>query len=248
MSNIFKHLLGLGLKSYASTEADPEKLAEAAEAVRSAAPKARAADAEPEVTVPTDDRRHADDRRKRMHDALDRMLDAGACEPGMEPEGSEGAMDRNHHADDTDMNELRSLLGDYFSEEEEEPQHVDDEESELPPPEEEETEPSGTEEVVGEDRAAAADARGGAMMALRAIRPFVARTKDQAMRRAFNTALATISKGSKATTGSYGSAANGARARDKKVEATRHRATANDAVDPIAKLQEAYRTAHKGGK
>lgn len=174
-----------------------------------------------------------------MHDALQRMLDGPGCE-----EGSEMAVDKGAH--DADMEALKGMLDQFFSEEEQEPEHAADEE-EAPEGEGpgEETEPDGEEEVT--DRARAAD---GAMTMLKVLRPFVARSKDSALHTAFNTALASVKKGSKASTGSYGGFAARARSRDAAPRKGTTARVADSAVkkDPMVILQESYNAAHKGGK
>jgi hypothetical protein len=236
-----RHLLGLGLKEYAK-DADPEDLAEAASQ----------AQVLPADDVHSDDRksddRKADDRkaddRKRFHDALDRALDRRSHDTG------DVADKGTDMADDTDLNELRSLLDSYFSEEQQEPEHAvaDQAEEEEPVDEEEEpaepaddlegqeTDPSGKEVVVGDskahDRAVAVD---GAMTILRAMRPIVARSKDRSVKQAFNTALDSINKRSRASISSYGKFARTATVRAKAADSKQ---PGQD--DRIARLQAAY--------
>jgi hypothetical protein len=240
-----RHLLGLGLKEYAK-DADPEDLAEAASQ----------AQVLPADDVRSDDRkaddRKADDRRaddrKRFHDALDRALDRRSHDTG---DVADKASDM---ADDADLNELRGLLDSYFSEEQQEPEHAAaDQEEDEPLNEEEpdeseepvddlegqETDPSGKEVVVGDkkahDRAVAID---GAMTVLRAMRPIVARSKDRGVKQAFNTALDSINKRSRASTSSYGKFARTAVVRAKAADA---RQPGQD--NRIASLQAAYNKA-----
>ncbi len=251
VSNLLQHILGLGLKSYAH-DAEPEKLAEAAEAIKAHQEPAGQTDDRYTKDRHADDRytkdRHADDRHHRMHDALDRLLD-----------------DR-HHGKDADLEALKALLQEFFTEEEEEPAHAAEDEVECDPTEleatlsggeaddaeeeeleeselhaeddvegpGEETEPSGKEVVVN-DRARAAD---GARAVLKMLRPVVARSGDSAVRQAFNTALSSVSRSSRVSHGSYGSFAGSARARDL---APKSRARGMDSgKDPLADLQRHY--------
>jgi uncharacterized protein len=138
VANILKHLLGLGFKQYA-TDAEPEKVAEAVEALAEDRNKARdnedPDDGVTEVTE-TQDRGKARDRkgkdveigevakardraRQKAHDDLDDMLDG------------------KKSANDADIKELKKLLDEFPMEEEDEPEHVDD------------ADPSELEEVLG---------------------------------------------------------------------------------------------------
>jgi hypothetical protein len=296
VSNIIKHLLGLGLKQYATTETDPEKLAEAAEALnqKPLSVRARAADAAEEEDEPVVDRRKGkdrkkgkddlgdepdediepvDDKRKKMHDALDAMLD--------------------RKGKDADMEELRSLLDEFLSEEETEPQHAAEEDAgdvgpleeviaeetdgeELCPEcgmtedaceceaDDEEEAPgeavveSGEEELEAEDRrkahdrGRASDAVAGSLATLKVLRPFVARSNDRALKNTFNNALSVATRRSVASMGGYGAFAGAARARDRAPKNDPRARAADSAVDPITdrnnKLQAAYDSALKGGK
>jgi hypothetical protein len=172
--------------------------------------------------------------------------------------GSEAAMD-------ADLDELKGLLGDFFTEEQAEPEHAGD--GELPPELEqaedleeegpgEETEPDGEEVEVGDrrkvgDRARAADRADGAMKVLQAIRPFVARSNDQAIRSAFNTALGSIKRTSRASSGNYGEFARTSRARDaagtKPARARAADASPAAKPDRLAALQEHYNANFKSG-
>jgi hypothetical protein len=216
-----------------------------------------------------------------MHDALDDLID------------QEEAGDKRHANDrkvtDADLEELKSLLGQFFSEEEKEPEHASDEdpEEEDEPvvdaapldevlgneePEAEDEDPEELEEEEGaedddlegeedlepvgdkrhaKDRARAAD---GAAAVLKMLRPVVARCKDSKVQDAFNSALSSVTRSSRASSGGYGSFAASSRARDSKLpRAPLNRAYAadsggNGADKRIADVQAAYDTAHKGGK
>lgn len=123
VTNILRHLLGLGLKAYAA-DADPEKLAEAAEAVKAKTaekdeappePKPKPAEEKPAVVAaekPKAEDLHADEYRGRMHAALDCMLNRRA----------KSAEDKSA-AEDVDLDELADLFDQFFEEESDEPEH-----------------------------------------------------------------------------------------------------------------------------
>jgi len=135
VTNLFKHLLGLGFKAYAAdAETSPEKLAEAAEAIKGA--KTAEKDAEPggevkppvevkkpaeEKPAPVEDKKPADDCRARYHAALDRMLDKHLA-----------AAEDKRKAEDVDLDELADLFDEFFEEEGEEAEHQEGAESEGP--------------------------------------------------------------------------------------------------------------------
>lgn len=241
------------------------------------------------------DDRHADDGRKRMHDALDKMMDA-------------------RKGKDADMEELASLLGEYLGEEAAEPEHAAADEVELNPSEleaaleDDESEPG--EEIIAsgeeaheedaaddgmscahcgtahdeeacpecgcrdkkggdsaddrhaDDRGKARDAKprekaravDGAAAVLKMIRPVVARTNDSAVRNAFNTALASVTKKSRvraADSGGKGYGKFSAAARSHGADGRRGRAADSDSgakKDPNAALQSFYDEQLKGGK
>lgn len=257
-----RHLLGRLLKAFA-VDAEPEEVAEAMEAMN-----------QPAADVSTTNNPAAMDAvakdaadRKRMHDALDRMLDkkrgmgdAGEVCPNCDTAPCVCAADARHTRDasDTDINELRGLLDQFFTEEQGEGEHAEDEAEGEPGPGAETEEGGEEEEVNGGDdhRARAADGASGAKAVLKALRPFVARTTDKAMKTAFNAALASVNSHSTPTrAASYGAFAGSAR--DRAAAGPRHRATRADAraadsatvtVDRNAKLQAAYNAALKEGK
>ena len=140
----------------------------------------------------------------------------------------------------------------------------------------EELEPSGEEELT-EDRAGAADAytvvgsgrgttasvaRRAAPMrerangvdavkaTLRMLRPYVARANDANLNKAFNTALGSVTKASRANNGGYGEFAGAARGgeRPRNPNPLLSRARAADGADSTAKLQKYYDERRKGGK
>ena len=217
------------------------------------------------------------DKRRKMHDALDKMLDEQGC-PGEDAE-----------ADDADLEELKKLLGEFFNEEEREPQHQTedadpseleevlgageepDAEDELEAEPGEELAPSGEaeleaddedpleeeeeeEEFVGDrahakDSAERARAIDSARATLKMLRPAVARCKDSAVKSAFNAAYATVTRSSRPSTGSYGSFSRTAQARDVAARQPGGRARAADkAEDSNKKMQEYYNKRVKEGK
>ena len=117
-----KHLIEMAR----ATDADPEKIMDAVESLPP--------EVEPEP-VESQDKKVKDDLppeleeeeqsedRKRMHDALDAMLD--------EPTARDSK--RRGRAKDADLEELKSLLSQFFSEEEAEPEHAADEPEEVDP-------------------------------------------------------------------------------------------------------------------
>ena len=273
VQNLLKHILGLGLKAYAA-DADPEKLAEAAEAVKEEkekqeAPLKPAQDTEPKPAEPKDPKdpkdpkpaaedAHADDRRAKLHSALDRMLDK------ITPVEAKPA-------EDVDIEELRDLLDQFFQEEEGEEEHQEGEGEGgggEPQPATEDvdfiTSKNGYEcpirgtkgysrSKAGEGRRRARDqfiqpldeptaknSVADALEVLNALRPVIARSNDANLRRAFNAQLGRFTRSSRSSSASYAGAA----------EASRTRAA--DAGDPEkqkhSKLQAAYDQARTGKK
>lgn len=128
---------------------------------------------------------------------------------------------------------------------------LDAEEGESPDPDsdddQEDVEPADDKRRA-KDRARAAD---GVTAVLKMLRPSIARTGDKAVQSAFNSALASVKRSSRPSTGSYGAFAGSARARDKaprNPNPDRARAGDSGKADPMTKLQEMYNSAHKGGK
>ncbi len=251
VKSTWKHLLGLGLMERArATDADPEELAEAAMEIGK----------HQEPPAQSEDSRAADDAAlldavRRVRDRKGTDADIAALKTLMGDYLSEEEEEPEHQADDVDTGELEETLGADRSRDEEpcetcgntgEDCLCTDEE---PAPGEQEAEPDGAERVA--DRARAADTVSGARAVLKALRPVMARTKDKAVQSAFNSALAAVTRSSRASSGEgYGGFARTARARDRAPRNPNpERARAADAVgDPIKKLQEAYDTARKGGK
>ncbi len=98
------------------------------------------------------------------------------------------------------------------------------------------------------DKARATD---GVKEVLKMLRPSIARSKDAVVRKAFDTAVKSVNKVSRASSGGgYGQFAGAARARDgapRNPNPERSRG-ADSGVDPIAKMQDFYNKAHKGVK
>jgi len=124
----------------------------------------------------------------------------------------------------------------------------DEEEGESPDPDlDDDQEDVEDKKGKAKDRA---QARDGVMATLRLLRPSIARSKDAAVHKAFNTALNSVKKTSRASNGGYGKFAQAARARD---GAPRNpnpdRVRAADGTAPaVNKLQAFYDNALKGGK
>jgi hypothetical protein len=102
------------------------------------------------------------------------------------------------------------------------------------------------------DKARAADAINATVATLRMLKPHVARVGDRGLSMTFNSALNSVTRASrpKTTTGGYGRFSQASRARD---NAPRNpnpnsRGRAADGADKMAKLQEMYNAANKGGK
>lgn len=225
-----KYILGLGLQAFAK-DADPEEVTKAAEALHPAhdaeeeheeerekkEDRAPVRD-EPEAkTEPEPEKSSTHDaHRKRLHDALDRMMDESQSEREEEK--------------DADLDELRKLLNEYFHEEEDEPEHEGDEAvdpvkdvemftdpqgyvhpirgtrgySKRKTTDEEPDEPAAKKSEEGEDAeivnpepVLAENERpqsqlDSAMDVLRAIRPAVARSRDKRIMLAFDQQLQKI--------------------------------------------------------
>jgi len=169
----------------------------------------------------------ANDRRARLHDTLDciidECMDRGTRDAEPEPE-PEPELVRDRRASDTDLAELQDLLGQYYDEEQTEPEHQGDEgvppelleagaqdrrngdSSELIEADDSEI---GDEEEE-EEPARAADSLRDLNMMRRAIR----RSGDQRAIDAFNAQIRRITRTSRPSTGSYGNFARSAAARD----------------------------------
>jgi hypothetical protein len=257
VSNILRHLLGLGLKAYAA-DAEPEKLAEAAEAIKEEEkaeekPPEKKAEEKPADDHKADDKR-VGDKRARFHALLDRMLDESEKK------------DDEEHAEDADMDELRELLEEFLDEEEGDPERGEEGEEGA----EGETLSADAEDIEGfQDENGFHPIRGSegykrgkagdpkkkrrahdrliepvsderpanqeptAREIIQALRPVVARSNDAGLRRAFNAQLGRFTRSSRASSGSYAgfSGATRQRAAD---ESSQHQPEHNQ------KLQTAY--------
>ena len=224
-----RRLFGLGLKALATdAETKPEDLAEAAEAFGKEKEKPKPAeDRRADDSHRADDRRaddrraddvrpHADDRRARMHAALDKMLAGERPEPEPIPAEREPVA-----AEDVDLEELRDLLSEFFEEEEAEPAHQEGAEGGPEP-----IEPEPVAADCGMPRKGRAgdqfiepidgpgsESAGDALDMLNALKPFVARTRDAALIRKFNGEMARFSRSAAPTNGGYGRFAEAARHR-----------------------------------
>lgn len=207
-------------------------------------------------------------------DALKTLLDEFLTEEEKEPEHAvaDNVEEEEVVEDEADPSELEAILEE--SEDEEacpECGEAHDDETECPGLEEVESGEEVLDEEGGSpdpdsddneedvepaaDRAKAADrkrAADSATAVLRMMRPFAARSTDKQFQRAFNRALDTVHKSSRTSNGSYGKFASAARARDnapRNPNPDRMRAGDSGAAgDRIAKLQEFYDSARKGGK
>ena len=213
----WKTIFGRGLQAMAKDEgADPEKLTEAVEEalehknaaappVKDAAPPAAPPVVE-ERRLPAAEDHRADDFRSRMHDALEEMLKGKERQP--------------EKAEDVDLDALKELLSQFFSEEEGEAAHQDaapeGEEGEILPVEEE-AEPLAADchaPARAADRFISESGRRPARGHddLDALRPFIAKCGDASLKRAFNQRVA-MRRTPGASGGSYGAFASAARAR-----------------------------------
>ena len=133
-NKLLRRLLGKEIIEMArAADADPEKVMEAAEALKEDPPPAEDKKAKDDVEVPgntgANEFQSEDAGRKRMHDALDRMLD------------EESAVMDKRKGKDADIDELKELLDQYRTEEKTEPEHAED----AP-----EADPADLEAVLGE--------------------------------------------------------------------------------------------------
>jgi len=221
--------------------------------------------------------RTQDTHRKKMHDALDKLLNEQGCAED----------DEEAEATDADLEELKKLLGEFFTEEEAEPAHQadadpseleevlgageePDAEDELEAEPGEELAPSGEAELEADDedpleeeeeavpvgdRARAKDsavrarAVDSARATLKMLRPAIARCNDSAVKKAFNSAYATVTRSSRASSGGYGQFSRTAQARDVAARQSGGRSRAADkAEDAIKKLNDYYAQRVKEGK
>jgi len=247
VKNKLLHTFGRGLRAMAADEAtDPEDLAEAAMEIS----KHQEPPAQSSVV---------DAERKTAHDAFERMMDGKATDADMETLGKWMKEEKEEPEHQTDTAELEQVLASDAGEKcadcgaVMDKDHVCDAESEDPQEAEEEEEEGEEErsETGVADRVRATDAVEGARAVLKVLRPTVARCKDTAVHNAFNAALRSVTRSSRASAGSYDRFGTVARARDGAKRApARARARAADAgaENPLEKLQKYYNDAHKGVK
>jgi hypothetical protein len=188
------------------------------------------------------------DHRSRMHAALDNMLDKHEKENGP----LEG--------EDADMEELKELMGKFLSEEAQEPEHSEDGQEPIEPvgemPEEEMMvandaaaellpviEKSKEKAVLMQAFDAAPDDEYGF---LKAIKPAIARSKDKAVRKAFDSALRKYTRTSRPANGGYGEFASAAAANDAARIAEAGRQQSPSKVQDCTKINEMYRNARNG--
>lgn len=157
-----------------------------------------------------DDRRaddsRATDRRSRMHAALDRMLGKHMDDNDPELQGIDPVEDpQETSVADADLEELRSLLGDYFEEEEHKPEHAHAADARTN---------DGSAQFIEEKQTANGidRARAAALDILLDLKPHVARVNDTRLTEAFNKIARTVKGTSKArtATGGYGTVARAA--------------------------------------
>ncbi len=265
-----KLIFGLGLKAYA-TDASPEDLAEAAEAVNKHGkdseekpeekPTEKPADKPAEKPAKdgngfkwgddkTNDTRSADEQehRTRMHAALDRLLDGGGVSPEADAvlpvEEGQGQAQGGVHAEDADVEELRNLLSEFFAEEAAEPEHAQDADGGA-----EHGQPGRARDEFVEPATAGQSPVivDGSLEALRRLRPFVARSKDAELRRTFNEMLAAHSRSSRPARPGTGYAGFAGASATRAVDSQQY---GEESTPPAHKrLQEAYdaqRTGKKG--
>jgi hypothetical protein len=267
VTNIVKHLLGLGLKAFAA-DAEPEKLAEAAEAVKS---MDKARDEDPEAKKKEEEERKAaadkaardaeseksekEKAEKDKKDAEERKKaedSQRAKDAESDPEGKWKRMHevldmcRDKKAMDADLEELKTLLGEFFTEEEEEPDHAGDRATDGEPVVRLKLrgadgfiEPIPLDDDPGVQEIAAADT----MRALSALKPLVARSNDRELKRAFNEQLGKLTRKAGSSAGTYADFADTSRNRGR---------SGDSAEDPEEarnrKLQKAYDQRRTGKK
>jgi len=215
-----KKIMALGLKAFSQTET-PENIALAMDELGSTetttAPAASTATAVVKAPAATTAKTTASDeetvpgadRRKRLHDALDRRLD------------EEESNELEQEAMDTESRkELRELMADEDCNDEEEEPDGEDEEKEEEEGEGEDEVPdgTGTPEIPAAERTHASvpeatDAafRSGAVSVLKVLKPLIAKSSDKKLKAAFDTAIKTVAGHTRQKkTGNYGKFARAA--------------------------------------
>jgi hypothetical protein len=200
------------------------------------------------------------DHRKRMHDAFDKLYDAH--------EQKHGPLE----GEDADVEELKDLVSQFLSEEAEEPEHQEDDVD--PEPGTELLEPVGeadvtpTEEIpMANDAAAAllpvieksrekkalmrafdmAPIDSGEVKFLNAIKPAIARSRDLAVRRAYDAEVRRLLRTSRTAVGSYSDFGRAATARDTAAITSAGRGV-NGPTRDFSKIQKIYNDARNGIK
>ena len=195
-----------------------------------------------------DEPEHAKDRKSKDDD--DDMgaedVDTEELEKTLKGEDAEDCPDCGEAMDECECADSESDPG------EEEVESGEEEVGDSPDPDsdDDQADVEAKDRSKAKDRARAAD---GATAVLRMLRPVVARSGDKAIHNAVNRALDSVKKSSRVTVpgAGYGAFASSARARDKaprNPNPDRARASDGKGYDPIAKMQEFYNSAHKGGK
>ena len=195
--------------------------------------------------------------RKRMHDALDSMLDKHEKEHGP----LEG--------EDADVAELKNLMGKFLSEEEQEPEHAEHDDA-TPEMLEEvgEVEEPGSETMMANDAAEAllpvieksperkvlqkafdaSPLEDGEFEFLKAMRPAIARSKDAKLRAAFDAQVRKYTRSSRVDkTGGYGAFGAAARhANDSAITDAARRSGAGPRAVDNTKINEIYSNYRNG--
>jgi hypothetical protein len=198
------------------------------------------------------------DHRSRMHAALDNMLD--------KHEKMHGPLE----GEDADMEELKDLMGKFLSEEQQEPEHAGDElemiepvgdpvdpnqmandaASELLPVIEQSREKRTLQKAFDAALAVAFDAAdAGEFEFLKAIKPTIAKSRDEKVRKAFDALCRKYTRTSRASEGSYAAFGASAQARDtgRIAEAARAAAGNGARLHDNTKITEIYK-GYRDGK
>lgn len=215
--------------------------------------------------------RDCSDRRRKLHDALDKMLDTeffegpeGYVHPirgskGYSKKKAGDSEEREEEKDgkDVDIEELKDLLGDFFEEEKQEPEHQKDAEEEE---EEEEGKEAGEKEpkdgakddepiqpepdLPPDERPESVFDAQFALKLMKSMRPIVARSKDPKLQKQFDTAMkaAKQAAGARTTGAGNGSYATFQRAASKAQDSW---AKKTPAEAQAAQFDNVYATAGK---
>lgn len=207
VKNPFRHIFGLGVAAYAK-DASPEELTEAMDEMNR---RAKALDADPEPAKPaTKDADPAMDKkamdRKKLHDALDAKMDAADAEEAAKGQEADDAMDTlknmfadraEEHPEDCDCEKCKGAS--------DEGQTVEATDGEVTSPE-----PTLPSSDVPESQFDSAE------KLITSLRPFIAKTKDARVKKAFDTAVTSLnaakSKEGTASRGTYAQFSSATRA------------------------------------